>query len=442
MRKGLILGLAVGLVAGSAWAAPTANSATPASHEVLERVVLLSRHGVRSPTKGLAELRRLSDQDWPAWPVDRGILTPHGADAIRQLGLYLGAQYRQRGLLGPDRCPAGGPAGGPAGDQIFVWGDSGDQRTRASAQALAEGLAPGCGLKAQGLAPDSPDVLFDAASGGACPMDAAEATKAVVAANGGDIATVPASIAPALAALVQVVAPKACASGATSGSPTGQACFATGPAKVVDKGGEVKVDGPLARGAMLAESIFLEYVQGMPADQVGWGRAGTPQALAAILPVHDYQADLTRRTPYIASHNGALLARQIVAGVTGGTATAPLAPVPAGAKLVSILGHDTNLSNVAGLLGLDWTLPGQPDKTAPDTTLAFEVSRDTVTGQRYVHVALYYQTLDDLRQAAALTAAHPAGKVDLPLPACGGDRCTVEDFVALVRKAVPAACWH
>ncbi|MEC4595122.1 MULTISPECIES: histidine-type phosphatase [Nitrospirillum] len=426
--------LAAGLMTGPAWAeAP----ATPQDGMVLERVVMLSRHGVRSPTKGLAELRRLSDQDWPAWPVDRGILTPHGADAIRQLGLYLGAQYRQRGLLAADRCPAE--------NSIFVWGDSGDQRTRASAQALAEGLAPGCGLKAHGLAPDSPDVLFDAASGGACPMDADEATKAMVAANGGDIATVPANVAPALAALVQVVAPKACAPRGPSDSPAG-ACFATGPAKVVDKGGEVKVDGPLARGAMLAESVFLEYVQGMPADQVGWGRAGTPQALAAILPVHDYQADLTRRTPYIASHNGALLARQIVAGVTGEAPAAPLAPplapVPAGARLISILGHDTNLSNVAGLLGLDWTLPSQPDKTAPDTTLAFEVSRDTATGKRYVRVALYYQTLEDLRQAAALTPAHPAGKVDLPLPACGGDRCTVEDFATLVRKAVPAACWR
>ncbi|EGX99855.1 phosphoanhydride phosphorylase [Nitrospirillum viridazoti Y2] len=162
--------------------------------------------------------------------------------------------------------------------------------------------------------------------------------------------------------------------------------------------------------------------------------------------MHDHQADLTRRTPYIASHNGALLARQIVAGVTGEAVGAPLAPplapVPAGARLISILGHDTNLSNVAGLLGLDWTLPGQPDKTAPDTTLAFEVSRDTATGKRYVRVTLYYQTLEDLRQAAALTPAHPAGKVDLPLPACGGDRCTVEDFATLVRKAVPAACWR
>ncbi|WP_040843515.1 hypothetical protein, partial [Nitrospirillum viridazoti] len=57
--------LAAGLMTGPAWADATAP------HEVLERVVMLTRHGVRSPTKGLAELRRLSDQDWPAWPVDR-----------------------------------------------------------------------------------------------------------------------------------------------------------------------------------------------------------------------------------------------------------------------------------------------------------------------------------------------------------------------------------
>ncbi|MDE1148899.1 MAG: histidine-type phosphatase [Azospirillaceae bacterium] len=424
-RAALILALAAGLMAGTAGAAMSANPDKP----VLERVVMLTRHGVRSPTKGPAELRRLSDQDWPTWPVGRGILTPHGADTIRQLGTYLGDAYRRRGLLGGDRCPATGA--------VFAWGDSGDQRTRASAQALLDGLVPDCGLMAQGRTPDAKDPLFDAASSGACPMDGAEATRALAAANGGDISAIPAAVAAALAALVQVVAPEACKPGASG------PCFAAGPAKVVDKGGEVKMDGPLARGAMLAESLFLEYVQGFPASQVGWGRAATPSVLAAIMPVHDYQADLTRRTPYIASHNGALLARQIVAAVTGQTPTdSHLAPVPAAAKLVSILGHDTNLSNVAGILGVDWTLPNQPDKTAPDTTLAFEVSREPATGKRYVQVVLYYQTLDDLRQGAALTPDHPAGKVVLSLPACGGDRCTVADFAALVRKAVPAACWH
>lgn len=436
----LLLTLLTAIAAVSGGHAETTVPA-PSGPLVLDKVVLLSRHGVRSPTKPPEDLRRHSDQDWHPWPVAPGILTPHGADALRSLGAYLGRHYAAAGLLATT-SPA---ARCPAPDAVFVWGDSGDQRTRASAQALADGLgatltpeASGCApLTAHSRAADSKDVLFDAAAGGACPMDPQAAHQALLAASGGDPGRVPPAVAPALAALARMVAPRSC-----GGEHPGAACFATGPSRVVDKGGEVKIDGPLARGAMLAESLYLEYVQGFPADEVAWGRGGSPAALAAILPVHDYQADLTRRTAYPASHNGALLLRQIGDALQGAAPgdTAREAPVPAAARLVAIMGHDTNLSNVAGALGLDWTLPDQPDKTAPDTTLAFETLRDTATGQRFVQVALYYQSLDDLRTAAPLTAHHPAGRVALSLPACGGALCRLEDVTRLLRDAIPAEC--
>lgn len=441
----LVAAAAAGITPTALTAAP--NTATPPSGPlVLEKVVLLSRHGVRSPTKPPEDLRRHSDQDWHPWPVAPGILTPHGADALGRLGAYLGQRYAAAGLL----AAATGPAGRcPAADEIFVWGDSGDQRTRASAQALADGLGSALMAGDSGCAPliahsrpaDSKDVLFDAASGGACPMDPQMAHQALLSASGGDLGRVPPTVAPALAALARMVAPRSC-----GGDHPAQTCFATGPSRVVDKGGEVKIDGPLARGAMLAESLYLEYVQGFPAGEVAWGRGGTSAALAAalaaILPVHDYQADLTRRTAYLASHNGALLLRQIADALQSappGDSTRE-APIPAAARLVAIMGHDTNLSNVAGALGLDWTLPDQPDKTAPDTTLAFETLRDVSTGRRFVQVALYYQTLDDLRTAAPLTPAHPAGRLILPLPACGGTLCRLEDATRLLYDAIAPEC--
>lgn len=34
-----------------------------------------------------------------------------------------------------------------------------------------------------------------------------------------------------------------------------------------------------------------------------------------------------------------------------------MAAVPDAAKFVLLMGHDTNLSNIGGMLGLDWSLP-------------------------------------------------------------------------------------
>ena len=42
-------------------------------------------------------------------------------------------------------------------------------------------------------------------------------------------------------------------------------------------------------------------------------------------------------------------------------------------KLLALSGHDTNLVLMAGVFGLNWTLPGEPDGTAPSTALAFEL---------------------------------------------------------------------
>ena len=56
----------------------------------------------------------------------------------------------------------------------------------------------------------------------------------------------------------------------------------------------------------------------------------------------------------------------------------PLPSTPAGQQALLLLsGHDTNLSNLSGMLGLSWTLPGyQPDDTPPGGALIFTLWRD------------------------------------------------------------------
>ena len=102
----------------------------------LRMVIVLSRHGVRSPTHP-AELQAYAAQTWPAWPGKPGNLTEHGALLMQQFGAYYRRTYGESLAIGEHGCP-------PAGS-IFVWADI-DQRTRATGDAVLAGLAPGCNI--------------------------------------------------------------------------------------------------------------------------------------------------------------------------------------------------------------------------------------------------------------------------------------------------------
>jgi 4-phytase/acid phosphatase len=132
----------------------------------------------------------------------------------------------------------------------------------------------------------------------------------------------------------------------------------------------------------------------------------------------------------LAAHNATPLAQQIAALLikTPGRIAAP-----ATARVIVLAGHDTNLSNIAGMLGVTWRLPGQPDSTAPDTALAFEVWRDGKT--EFVRLRLFYQTLDQLRD---LTRLSDPPRRDLTLSCTG--RCTVAKVAWRMEAAMAKEC--
>jgi len=345
--------------------------------ETLERVVIVQRHGVRSPTKPPSAYARFSSEAWPDWPVAPGMLTPHGAENIRLMAARLKNRYADLGLLPADACPAG----------VSVWADGADERTRDSGQAFLDGGFPGCGLTAAHGPEGQRDPVFDGADL-ACKPDPEALSRALVMAAQG-MESHGAELEQAMRALNAILRP-----------PAGQA--------VQD----------LKTAASLAEILLLEYGQGMEPAQVGWSRASA-SAIAEVMPLHNLSAAMNRATPYVAAHNGAVLARTVLAALKG----------ESGEALKLIAGHDTNLSNLAGILGVSWSLPGQPDDTPPGGALAFELWRDG-QGRRTVRLAFFYQTLEDMR----LAADKPLSKVEVLAPVPLGA------FVERVEQALPAEC--
>ena len=396
--------------------------AVPAG-DILERVVIVERHGVRvpgTPPPGLAA------EAWPDWPVAAGELTPHGAGDMRLMGSWMRRTYAGQGLLPAQGCPADG--------EVTVWADGHDHRTRQSGDALLDGMFPGCGLAARHGPAGMADPLFDGLVTGACPLDPDQAQAAVTAAlSDGPQDPVP-GYRPALAALAGLLDPAA----AHEPCPgNGVSCLATGANRVVATARDARLKGPLATGAALVETLGLEYDQGMTGAELGWGRL-MPATLDAIMPLRNGYSALTRANPVIASHNGAPMAGAVLAAIDG----RPPQSSGKDAKLVVFLGHDTTLANMAGILGLRWTLPGQPDALPPGAALVFAVYRGRDPADRWVRLALTYQTADQLRSMAPLDDAHPPGRVELQPDACRGAAagCGVDALRRIVAASVPAQC--
>ena len=405
----LVLGL--GLMAPAAVAAPT-----------LERVVIVQRHGVRPPTASNAALAAYAGRPWPNWPVAAGELTPHGGETVALMASTLGQTYRDAGLLSAQGCPPS--------EWVTVWADGATERTRRSGEILAKALAPGCGLKAAWAPASARDPIFEGAGDApACRPEPGAELKALLAAIGPTGVDTPATRS-ALKHLQAILAPDACAGGHGT-------CF-SGEDKVIAGPGEPELEGPLVVAASLAEDLLMEYAEGMPAADVGWGRAATAADIAAVMPLNERAMKLYTDDTYLAARDGAPMARLILAALAGEPSRDDVGSGPQ-TRLLVLVGHDSNLALMGALFGLEWTLPGEPDRTAPAATLAFELWQDGSSGARFVRPVIYYETLDQLRSLNPATAK----RMELTLSGCASGpmgSCPLAELSRRALAAIPADC--
>jgi 4-phytase/acid phosphatase len=399
----------------------------------LERTVMLVRHGVYAPVEPLADLDTQVATPWPRWSGAPGALTPRGAELMEEMGRYYRLLYGGLGLIEADDCPAAGI--------VVAWADVGE-RTRASAQALLAGLYPRCRNLTVHSQADlaAPDPLFHPQPSASCPMDPASNKTAILARIGGDFSSVLREYSPQLTIMQATLCPPALSSGHPQCGLT-----AAAPAIETRPDGRLEMRGPIAIGATAAELFLMESAQGLPGDQVAWGRLSGDAALANVLAIRRLRIDLMDKTMQVARQQGSNLLSQIAATLRDGHDFPGAPALREPARLAVLMGQDSNLANIAGLLDLGWETSGlQPNDPSPGGALAFELLRDRRSGEHHVRLAYFAQTLDQLRQATRLDAAHPPGMTAVRLPGCSdpalGGACTLQRFIELVAAKVEPGC--
>jgi 4-phytase/acid phosphatase len=370
---------------------------------------------VRSPTWERARLNEYSTEAWPDWGVAPGELTPHGRAGVKLMGAYYRAWLSKAGLFGADGCRDAA--------RIYVRADTG-QRTRETGRAFAESLLPGCEIPVAMVAAGK-DPLF----GGVGRPDPELAGKAVRERLGPAGAALT-KHAPAFEALTMIL---------TGGGTARRTLMGAAADEGGDAGG-LDIPRPLAIASTLSEVFLLEYTEGIPESALGWGRL-TKEKLLEALELHTAYADVARRTPYLARARGSNLLAHILASLEQAASGKPVVGAlgqPGGA-LAILAGHDTNLSNLSGMLDLSWRIPGQaPDDTPPESALIFLLWRDG--DGWFVKSEFVAASLDQLRRLEPLALDSPPARVPVAIPGCATPRadggCPLLAFRAAAQKVI------
>ncbi|MCM2291474.1 histidine-type phosphatase [Allorhizobium sp. BGMRC 0089] len=430
--------LRAGFLAAALIASGLAASAEAADSLVLDKYVMLMRHGVRPQTNSKA-LLRLSSKTWPVWNTPDGQLTPHGAKAAAQLAHYDLAMLQQRGLLPTSGCPAAG--------SVFGWANGSVKRTIDTGNVVLATMFPGCGLTVghnDTATTNGVDPLYAPSETSLGAVDPDRAKAAILAAAGGSLEKPrarAASLMKELDGILDCCAISVCdkKKDAAPGKSGEHCTLETQPwaikvkAAKGEKPAEVGVTGPLKEAGTVVQVFLLQYAEGLPADQVAFGKASTPADIIRLSELRQIKYDLGNRVPYLAARDGSNLLNQLLLALQPQADKAG----PPDARLMLFMGSDTQQSEIGAILGIHWHIPPYlDDETPPTGTLAFERLHDG-QGKSFIRMTFTAPTLDQIRSAAVLDERSPPLQAVIPMPGCEAESvdgaCPIDRFMALAR---------
>jgi len=416
-RQAISTTIKVALVAAVLVVSP-ARAAEPG--ERLEKVVILSRHGVRAAMSSPERLEEASARPWPRFDVPPGHLTAQGEALSELMGGYYRQLYVAEGLLRPGDCGA-----------AYYWANV-TQRTIATAKAIGRSLSPGCAVSVNTVGEGRVDPLFEPIKAGAVVADAALARAAVAGRVGGDLTAWSASHrtdAERLDALLMQ-----CEAGPCPPAPGKRRVLEAKPG-FVEGEDLVSLSGPEAFASGVTESLLMAWADGRDFAGLGW-RGLNEDALTRVFSLHQAEFDLRLRTPYVAKALAGPLALRILATLED-EATAI---GPADARIVVVVGHDGTLAALGGLLRMDWAVAGyQPNQIGPGGALVFERWR-RADGSRVVRVRYTGQSLGQLRERRPLSLTAPPLSAPIFIPGCSRAAeafdCPLDGLRTLTNHAV------
>jgi 4-phytase/acid phosphatase len=204
------------------------------------------------------------------------------------------------------------------------------------------------------------------------------------------------------------------------------------------------IETPVTLGADFAENLLLEYTEGFPMAQVGWGRvtrADIDQLMEMNTRYHDFIARTPESAQMVASNLAAHI-RDTVLSAASENASLDRLGKPQD-HFVLLVAHDGNISALGGLLRMEWLLPDQTfDATPPGSAIVFEVHKNRATGAKTIQAMFISQTLDQMRYLHPLQGIEQPSVAPIFIHGCSGPAptyaCSIEEFGKVVTASINA----
>ena len=352
-----------------------------------------------------------------------GMLTPHGWQDMRQIGTYERQYFEQHGLLTKT-------SGCESAEHFYFRSDS-IQRDIDSGRAIADAIFPGCGVKIHALTPGHQDPMFRSANtAGLFDRDAAAAW--TEAQTHGD----------PLFVLKEHETETAIVQAILSGKGKPEKLLLSPVPPTGDR--YSRATGANAAKSAITDGLLLDYEEGLPAADTGWGRLN-PQNISALLLLHESLVDLIWDNPVVAKGRVSDLLSHIVKSLQQAVEKKPVEGSLGDPddKALFIFGHDTDFGQLATVLHLTWKMKSFPPRaTQPGAAMMFEIWREA-SGRRTVRVSVTGQTVDEIRAGTAPSVKSPPSKVAVFIPGCStraiGYPCEWRAFLKLMNWAIDPA---
>ena len=406
----LLLGSAL---ATSVLATENSSNSSTSDYE-LEKVLIFSRHGLRSPVeKDPQEMAKYSPYEWAKWDVPSGYLTAKGTVLETYFGQYLGQWLADKGLLTTERCASG--------EGIFAY-TNGVQRTIATGQAIVSGAFAGCNVQLQhhGKIGSEKDPIFN--------TQAHNPSKALIesAKNNVDLTALQQKLAPNYALLSEIIDYK--------NSPN---CLQKGECDLGGKVGEysikngksVKITGSISTGKKIVSALLLAHYVGKPDSEIANGRVDSQEKWRAINEIkNEYYRTLFKNNEALAQNASYPLLAFIQQQLNSEN------------KINLLVGHDSNIVALLAALGVEpYELNDSLENIPIGGKLLFEVWKHKPSGKLKFKLDYVYQTTEQLINITPLSLATPPNQTALTLKGCEKDAngfCDYERFQQVLRESI------
>ena len=401
------------VVISSVFATENHQNAASADYE-LEKVLIFSRHGLRSPVeKDPQEMAKYSPYAWAKWDVPSGHLTAKGTVLETYFGQYLGQWLADKGLLTTDRCASG--------EGIFAYAN-GVQRTIATGQAIVAGAFAGCNVQLQhhGKIGSEKDPIFN--------THAHNPSKALIesAKSKVDLNALQQKLAPNYALLSEIIDYK--------NSPS---CLQKGECDLGGKLGEysikdgksVKITGSISTGKKIVSALLLAHYVGKPDSEIANGNVDSQEKWRAINEIkNEYYRTLFKNNAALAQNASYPLLAFIQQQLSSEN------------KISLLVGHDSNIVALLSALGVEpYELDDSLENIPIGGKLLFEVWKHKPSGKLKFKLDYVYQSAEQLVKLTPLSLATPPKQKALTLEACTKDEdgfCDYEQFQKVLSESI------